>query len=99
MLLTIGMIVKDEEKYLGSCLEALRPILKKVDSELIIVDTGSTDSTVDIAKRYTNKVFHFEWCDDFAAARNAAMKRAKGKWYMSIDADEIIEDAQGIIDF
>lgn len=99
MLLTIGMIVKDEEKYLESCLDALKPILDNVDSELIIVDTGSTDGTVEIAKKYTGKVFHFEWCDDFAAARNAAMKRAEGKWYMSIDADEIIEDAQGIISF
>lgn len=99
MLLTIGMIVKDEEKYLGSCLEALKPILEKVDSELIIVDTGSTDSTVDIAKKFTDKVFHFEWCDDFSAARNAAMKRAKGSWYMSVDADEIIKDAGDLIDF
>ncbi|MEG1165497.1 MAG: glycosyltransferase, partial [Oscillospiraceae bacterium] len=52
--LSIGMIVKNEEKYLRSCLTALMPLLKQVDSELIIVDTGSTDSTLSIAKEFTD---------------------------------------------
>lgn len=99
MLLSIGMIVKNEEKYLRSCLEALKPILEGVDSELIIVDTGSDDSTIDIAREFTDLVYHFEWCDDFAAARNAALNRANGKWFMSIDADEILEDPAEIIEF
>jgi len=99
MLLSIGMIVRNEEKYLRRCLEALKPILDNVDSELIIVDTGSDDGTVDIAREFTDLVYHFEWCDDFSAARNAALKRAKGKWYMSIDADEILEDPAEIIEF
>lgn len=99
MLLTIGMIVKNEEKYLDECLTALKPILKSIKSELIIVDTGSTDKTVEIAKKHTDKVLFFEWCDDFAAARNVTIDHAKGEWYMFIDADEILEDATEIIDF
>lgn len=99
MILSIGMIVKNEEKYLDECLTALQPILNKLDSELIIVDTGSTDNTVEIAKKYTDKVFYFEWCNDFAAARNITLDHAKGEWYMFLDADEILEDASELIDF
>lgn len=99
MILTIGMIVKNEEKYLRRCLTALSPILAQVESELIIADTGSTDNTVEIAKEFTRNVFHFEWCNDFSAARNSTMKRAKGSWFFSIDADEILTDAKEIIDF
>ncbi len=100
MLLSIGMIVKNEEKYLGRCLEALQPLLQQVDSELIIVDTGSTDRTVEIAKAFTDKVYFFEWCNDFSAARNAGLKRACGEWFMGLDADEIFTDSiQEIISF
>jgi glycosyltransferase involved in cell wall biosynthesis len=99
MLLSIGMIVKNEEKYLRRCLEAIMPILRQIDSELIIADTGSTDNTERIAKEFTNNVFFFEWCNDFSAARNAVLNRSKGKWIMSIDADEIIQDASDLIRF
>ncbi len=99
MILSIGMIVKNEEKYLDECLKSLQPILDNLDSELIIVDTGSVDNTVEIAKKYTNKIFHFEWCNDFAAARNETLKYAAGKWYMYIDADEILQDASELIKF
>ena len=99
MLLTIGMIVKNEEKYLRKCLTALQPILKNVSSELIIVDTGSTDRTVEIAKEFTDKVLYFEWIKDFAAARNFGMKHAKGEWFMAVDADEIFLSCDDIISF
>lgn len=99
MILSIGMIVKNEEKYMDECLAALKPILDKLESELIIVDTGSVDNTVEIAKKHTNKIFHFEWCNDFAAARNETLKYATGKWYMYIDADEILQDASELINF
>ena len=99
MKLSIGMIVKNEEKYLEKCLTALKPILENVDSELIIADTGSTDSTVEIAKKFTDNVFHFEWINDFAAARNSTLERAQGEWYMFIDADEIITDPSDLINF
>lgn len=99
MVLSIGMIVKNEEKYLEQCLTALKPILDKLDSELIIADTGSTDRTVEIAKKFTDNVFHFEWIDDFAAARNSTLEHAKGEWYMFIDADEVLQDCSDIISF
>lgn len=99
MLLSIGMIVKNEEKYLEQCLTALKPILDNVDSELIIADTGSIDNTVEIAKKFTDNVFHFEWINDFAAARNSTLDKAKGEWYMFIDADEVIKDCTPLIEF
>lgn len=99
MLLSIGMIVKNEEKYLERCLTALKPILDELDSELIIADTGSTDNTVEIAKRFTENVYHFEWVNDFAAARNSTIERASGDWYMFIDADEILQDCKELIRF
>jgi len=99
MQLSIGMIVKNEEKYLDRCLAAIKPILDSINSELIIADTGSTDSTVEIAKKYTDNVFHFEWINDFAAARNSTLDRAKGEWYMFLDADEIFKSCNDIIHF
>lgn len=99
MILTIGMIVKNEEEYLENCLASLKPLLKSINSELIIIDTGSTDLTIDIAKKYTDKIYNYIWCDDFAAARNECLKYAKGQWFMFIDADEVLQDANEIIRF
>ncbi len=99
MQLSIGMIVKNEEKYLRRCLTAIQPILNSISSELIIVDTGSTDKTVEIAKEFTDKVYFFEWINDFAAARNYGLERAKGEWFMFLDADEIFLSCNGIIRF
>ncbi|MGN1102346.1 MAG: glycosyltransferase, partial [Huintestinicola sp.] len=99
MLLSIGMIVKNEGKNLDKCLSALKPILENLDSELIIADTGSEDDTVEIAKKYTDNVFYFEWINDFAAARNSTLDRAKGEWFMFVDADEFFQDCAPIISF
>lgn len=99
MVLSIGMIVKNEEKYLEQCLTALQPILNELDSELIIADTGSTDRTVEIAKKFTDNVFYFEWINDFSAARNSTLEKAQGEWFMFIDADEIAVDCTPLIKF
>jgi len=99
MLLSIGMIIKNEEKHLRDCLNGLKPLLENLQSELIICDTGSTDNSVEIAKEFTDKVYQIEWRDDFAWARNQTLKRAKGKWYMVADGDEVYTDVQDIIDF
>ena len=99
MLLTIGMIVKNEERFLERCLTGLKPILENVDSELIIADTGSTDKTVEIAKQFTDNVIYFEWTNDFAAARNSTLERAQGLWYMFVDGDEIFVSCDNIIKF
>lgn len=100
IVLSIGMIVKNEEKHLDDCLSALQKLRDNVLSELIIVDTGSTDRTKEIALKYTDKVYDFEWIDDFAAARNYGLEKARGKWFMFLDADEYIdEDCSQMIKF
>jgi cellulose synthase/poly-beta-1,6-N-acetylglucosamine synthase-like glycosyltransferase len=75
--LTVGMIVKNEEKNLEKCLNALKPLLDAVPSELIVTDTGSTDRTVEIAQKYTDHIIHYEWNDDFSAARNTGLDAAR----------------------
>lgn len=92
IILSIGMIVKNEEKHLENCLSALKRFMDQVSCELIIVDTGSTDRTKEIALKYTDKVYDFEWIDDFSAARNFGLEKAKGKWFMFLDADEYMDE-------
>lgn len=100
MILSVGMIVKNEENILAKTLEALKGITDHVSSELIIVDTGSTDSTVEIAKKYTDKVYPFEWTGDFAAARNFGLRKCRGEWFLFIDADEVFdEDVSELVEF
>ena len=82
------MIVRDEAHVLASCLEA---VVDKVE-ELVVVDTGSVDDTVAIAKRFTDRVFHFPWCDSFSAARNASLEYASREWILMLDADESLSD-------
>lgn len=77
-------IVKNAEKDLARSLESLS---KHVD-EIIVVDTGSTDSTVDVAKKFGAKIFNETWQDDFATPRNVALREAKGDWIVFLDADE-----------
>ena len=84
--LSLCMIVKNEEKYLPRCLESLKPLV----DEMIIVDTGSSDATRDIAEVFGAKVFDFKWNDDFAAARNHSLEQATGDWILVMDADEVI---------
>ena len=80
------MIVKDEQDWIRQCLESVRPII----SEAIVVDTGSSDQTVNIATECGAKVIPFTWCDDFAAARNFSLSHAQGDWILVLDADEAI---------
>lgn len=85
--LALVMIVRDEERCLARCLESARA---HVD-QMIVVDTGSTDDTVAIAERCGAAVHHFPWCDDFAAARNAALDLSDADWNLVLDADQWIE--------
>lgn len=85
-MLSVCMIVKNEEHFLDKCLSPLSGLY----SELVVVDTGSTDSTKAIALKYTNKIYNFEWCNDFSAARNYAIDKASNECILMIDADEIL---------
>ncbi len=84
--ISLCMIVRDEEAVLSRCLDS---VLGLVD-EIIIVDTGSIDDTKAIAERYTEKVFDFEWIDDFSAARNASFERASCDYCLWLDADDVL---------
>ena len=86
--LSVCLIARNEEKFLGACLESVRGLA----DEIIVVDTGSTDRTVDIAKEHGARVDHFTWCDDFSAARNAALAHATGDWVLILDADETVPE-------
>jgi GT2 family glycosyltransferase/Tfp pilus assembly protein PilF len=84
--ISLCMIVKDEENHLGKCLRSVKPVV----DEIIVVDTGSTDRTRDIAVALGAKVFEFSWQNDFSAARNFSISRASGDWVLVLDADEVI---------
>lgn len=99
MKLSIAMMVKNESKHLEDCLKSLQPIRDVINSELIIVDTGSTDNTVEIAKKYTDKVYFHQWNDNFSEIRNITVKYSIGEWFFYIDGDEVIDNPEGIIEF
>lgn len=83
---SLCMIVKNEEDTLADCLRSVGDF----PAEIIVVDTGSTDRTVAIAESFGAKIFHFKWIDDFAAARNAAIRHATAEWVFWMDADDRI---------
>lgn len=85
--ISLCMIVKNEEAILARCLDSIADLM----DEIIIVDTGSTDRTKEIAKKYTDKIFDFVWINDFSAARNFAFSKATMDYIYSADADEVLE--------
>lgn len=97
--LSIGMIVKNEEANLERCLSSLQPLMQAVPSELIIVDTGSTDGTVSIAQKYTDKIYFHPWENDYGKMRNFTVDYAGGEWFFFIDADEEIVTYKPMVDF
>lgn len=89
--LSACLITRDEAKMLPDCLASLRGVV----DEIIVVDTGSSDGTVRIAKKHGARVFHQPWKDDFSAPRNEALRHAKGDWILIIDADERVAPGAG----
>jgi protein O-GlcNAc transferase len=87
--ISLCMIVKNEEANLAAC---LGPVWGLVH-EIIIVDTGSTDRTKEVAAQFGARVFDFPWCDDFSAARNESLRHACGDWVFWLDADDRLDDA------
>ena len=101
-LLSISLLVSNQIKTIRKCMESIRPLLEQVPSELVIVDTvgeEKSDGSLAIAKEYADKIVHFTWCDDFAAARNAGLDQCQGQWFMFLDDDEYYDDVTPLIDF
>ena len=88
--ISLCMIVKNEEEVLGRCLDSAVSFA----DEIIIVDTGSTDRTKEIASEYTDQVYDFKWTDDFSAARNESFAHATMDYCMWLDADDIVTEEQ-----
>ncbi|WP_040328493.1 glycosyltransferase family 2 protein [Clostridium ihumii] len=99
MKLSICMMIKNEEKYLDECLCSLSQLNCNLDTELIVVDTGSTDSSVEIAKKYTNNVYFHKWNNNFSEMRNITIDYATGDWILIIDGDEVLKSVDEIINF
>jgi GT2 family glycosyltransferase/tetratricopeptide (TPR) repeat protein/glycosyltransferase involved in cell wall biosynthesis len=88
--LTVCLIVRNEERFLGKCLASVRGLA----NQIVVLDTGSTDKTVEIAKEHGAEVYCADWTDDFSAARNTALNYARGDWILSLDADEELSPNQ-----
>lgn len=88
MYISQCIIAKNEEANIELCLSHLKPVV----DEQIVIDTGSTDRTVELAEKLGAKVFHFDWIDDFSAARNFALDKAKGDWIIFLDCDEYFSE-------
>ncbi|WP_445173106.1 tetratricopeptide repeat protein [Microcoleus sp.] len=86
MDLTLCMIVKNEEVTLSRTLDSVKGVV----DEMVVLDTGSRDRTREIAREFGARVYDFEWCDDFAVARNECLKHALGDWILVLDADEVL---------
>ena len=90
--ISVCIITKNESDKLSHCIEALKDKLSSMDYEIIVTDTGSTDNSVDVARKAGAKVEFFEWCNDFAAARNYSIAKASSDNILSIDTDEYLID-------
>lgn len=96
------MLISNRIDTVEKCFESFRPLLEQIPSEFIAVDTvgdEKSDGSIDVARKYADKIVHFKWCDDFAAARNAGLKEARGKWLIYLDDDEWFDDVGPLIDF
>ncbi|MBS3144279.1 glycosyltransferase [Candidatus Woesearchaeota archaeon] len=93
MSISLCMIVRDEEKYLE---QAIKSVQELVD-EIIIVDAGSLDRTVAVARKYTPNVFSYKWDNDFSKARNFALSKATKEWILVLDADEVLSKEDHLV--
>lgn len=99
LLLTIGVPVSNQIDTIERCLSHIKPLLEELDSELLVIDTGSTDGTLDVCRQYGARIVFHPWHDNMSAVRNEGVYNAKGQWYLSIDDDEWFENVDAILEF
>ena len=88
--ISVCIIAKNEEKYIETCLKSLC----HYDWEIIVTDTGSSDKTLEIARKYTSSIYHFDWNNNFSDARNYCIAQASNPWVLNIDCDEYLENQE-----
>ncbi len=98
-ILSISLLTSNRKDTIRKCLDSLQALRDTVASELIIVDTGCDEQMRGIIEEYTDRIVKFEWCGDFAKARNAGLKESAGEWFMFIDDDEWFLDTESITRF
>ena len=101
-ILSISLLVSNRIDSIRKCMESIRPLLTELSAELVVVDTvgeEQSDGSLAVVKEYTDNIVHFDWCSDFAAARNVGLKRCRGEWFLFLDDDEWFEDVSEIIAF
>lgn len=99
LILTISLLISNRPDTIPRCLDSLYQIRKLIPSELILIDTSKNPEVHEMLLEYTDKVYEFDWCHDFAKARNEGLKRAKGKWFMFLDDDEWFTDIEELVKF
>ena len=97
--LTISLLISDRMDTIPRCLDSLSSIMEAIPSELILIDTSKNPQVHQLLLEYTDLVYEFEWCNDFAKARNEGLKRATGEWFMFLDDDEWFINATPLIKF
>lgn len=98
-LLTISLLISNRPETIPRCLDSLKLIMDKIPSELILIDTSKSEEIHKLLLTYTDQVYEFEWCKDFAKARNEGVRRAKGEWFLYLDDDEWLVDVDEILEF
>ena len=98
-VLSIALLCSNRIDTVRRCLDSLLPIMEQIPSELILLDTSTDPSVPPVLAEYTDNITKFKWVNDFSAARNETVKRAKGEWYLYIDDDEWFVDIDGLIHF
>ncbi|MGL4911874.1 MAG: glycosyltransferase family 2 protein, partial [Romboutsia sp.] len=86
--ISLCMIVKDEEDVIERCLNSIHEVV----DEIVIIDTGSKDNTIELVKKYTKKIYYFKWIDDFSKARDFSFSKATKDYILWLDADEFFNE-------
>lgn len=99
-VLSISLLVSNGRlDTIRKCMESLIPLRNEVKCELVVVDTGSKDGSIEIAREYADLVVPFTWCNDFSAARNTGLQKCTGEWFLYLDDDEWFDDVTELIRF